>query len=219
MSKPVIAVVGAGPGVGLAVAKRFSREGFDVALIARRVEALDEYTAELAHDGVGARGFAADTSDEPGLRQAFADIRASLGSPEVLVYNAAVLKQGRPSELLVEDVIHDFRVNVTGALVAAQEVIPAMRANRGGTILLTGGGLALSPDPAFASLALGKAAIRNLAFSLGGELEGDGIQVATVTICGFVRPGTHFDPDRIADVYWKLHTQPPGEREREIVYK
>jgi len=219
MSKPVIAVVGAGPGVGLAVARRFTREGFRVALIARRPEALDEYVDELQRGGAEAHGFPADAADEGSLRQAFADIKARLGAPSVLVYNAAVLRQNRPSELPVQDLLYDFRVNVAGALVAAQAVLPDMRAHKQGTILFTGGGLALTPFPAVASLSLGKAAIRNLTFSLGAEVEPDGIQVATVTICGYVKPGSHFDPDRIADAYWTLHTQEPGKREREIVYK
>ncbi|MDI1478369.1 SDR family NAD(P)-dependent oxidoreductase [Polyangium sp. y55x31] len=219
MSKPVIAVVGAGPGVGLAVARRFTREGFTAALIARRPEALDEYVSELRRAGAEAHGFAADAADEGSLRNAFATLKERLGAPSVLVYNAAVLKQGRPSELAVEDLLSDFRINVGGAIVAAQAVLPDMRAQKKGTILLTGGGLALTPFPAYASLAIGKAAIRNLTFSLGAEVEPDGIQVATVTICGFVKPGTHFDPDRIADAYWTLHTQEPGKREREIVYR
>ena len=219
MSKPVIAVVGAGPGVGLAVARRFTREGFRVALIARRPEALDEYVDELQRGGAEAHGFPADAADEGSLRQAFADIKARLGAPSVLVYNAAVLRQNRPSELPVQDLLYDFRVNVAGALVAAQAVLPDMRAHKQGTILFTGGGLALTPFPTVASLSLGKAAIRNLTFSLGAEVEPDGIQVATVTICGYVKPGSHFDPDRIADAYWTLHTQEPGKREREIVYK
>jgi len=219
MSKSTIAVVGAGPGVGLAVARRFAREGYRVALFARRREALDEYTADLIRQGFEAYGFPADASDEASLRQAFAECKERLGSPEVLVYNAAVMKQGRPSEVSPESVVSDFRINVVGAFIAAQEVIPAMREKRAGTILLTGGGLALTPFPALASLAIGKAAIRNLTSSLGGELEPDNIHVATVTICGIVKPGTHFDPDLIADVYWTLHTQEPGKREREIIYR
>jgi len=94
-----------------------------------------------------------------------------------------------------------------------------MRASGKGTILFTGGGLALHPNPQVASLSVGKAAIRNLAYSLGAELELEGIQVATVTIAGYVKPGTHFDPDLIAETYWQLHTQKTGERQREIVYK
>jgi short-subunit dehydrogenase len=219
MTLPIITVVGAGPGVGLAVARRFGREGYRVALVARRPEALDEYVAELERASIEAAGFAADAADESSIRQAFASIRERWGATEVLVYNAAVLKQGRPSEIPAADLVYDFRVNVVGAVIAMQEVVADMRKSRRGTILLTGGGLALSPMAPLASLSIGKAGIRSLAQSMGAELEVDGIHVATVTICGMVKPGSHFDPDRIADAYWTLHTQEPGKREREMMYR
>jgi len=88
-----------------------------------------------------------------------------------------------------------------------------------GTILLTGGGLALAPLADLASLSIGKAAVRSLAFSLAEELEPAGIHVATVTICGFVQEGTHFSPDRIAAEFWRLHQQSPGQFETEIAYR
>lgn len=219
MTDKICVVVGAGPGVGLAVAKRFGREGFQLALVARRAEALAQYTAELEQTGLAAYAFPADAADFASLAQALAQIKAQHGSPEVLVYNAALIKPEPPSTLPVENLTAAFRVNVAGALVCAQQVIPEMKARQRGTILFTGGGLALNPYPGYASLAASKAALRNLTYSLGADLEADGIQVATVTIAGFVQPGTHFDPDLIAEKYWELHCQPPGQREREIVYR
>lgn len=68
-----------------------------------------------------------------------------------------------------------------------------------------------------ASLGVGKAGIRNLAFSLFAELKDAGIHAATVTIGGLVKPGTAFDPDQIAEAYWTLHVQPKGSFERELV--
>ncbi|MCB0171240.1 MAG: SDR family NAD(P)-dependent oxidoreductase [Anaerolineae bacterium] len=219
MTEKSCVVVGAGPGIGLAVAKRFGREGFQLALVARRAEALTQYVADLEQTGLTAHAFPADAADFNSLVQAFTQIQAQLGPPEVLVYNAAVVKPEPPSTLPVEDLSAAFRVNVAGALVCAQQVIPKMKARQRGTILFTGGGLALNPYPAYASLAAGKAALRNLTYSLGADLEAEGIQVATVTIAGFVKPGTHFAPDLIAEKYWELHSQPPGQREREIVYR
>ncbi|NJL35119.1 MAG: short-chain dehydrogenase, partial [Chloroflexaceae bacterium] len=88
-----------------------------------------------------------------------------------------------------------------------------------GTILFTGGGLALDPYAQYASLAIGKAGLRSLTYTLGAELEPQGIHVATVTIAGTVQPGTFFAPDLIAEQYWNLHTQAPGTWQREIVYR
>lgn len=219
MSQSVVTVVGAGPGVGLAVARRFAKEGFRVALVARKADALTEYAAQLKGAGFDAHGFAADAADEQSLRNAFAAIKENLGPTRVLVYNAAVLKMAQPSQLRVDDLVHEFRVNVAGALVSVQAVLDDMKAAKAGTILLTGGGFALSPMPAFASLAIGKASIRNFTSSLAGELEPQGIHVGTVTICGIVKPGTPFDPDKIAEAYWTLHAQEAGKWEREIMFR
>lgn len=219
MNSKVCVVVGSGPGVGLAVARRFAREGFRISLVARRPDALEEQAAELRRAGADVRSFPADAADFESLAGALRASTEQVGPAEVLVYNAAVLRQGMPSTLKPEDILEDFKVNVAGALACANQVIPHMRAQKRGTILFTGGGLALNPFPQYASLAIGKAGIRSLAYSLGGELEADGIQVGTVTICGFVKPGSHFDPDRIAEAYWTLHTQEAGKREREIVYR
>ncbi|HMR63289.1 MAG TPA: SDR family NAD(P)-dependent oxidoreductase [Anaerolineae bacterium] len=219
MSPKICVVVGAGPGLGLAVARRFGLEGYHLALVARRAEALAEYVTEFGQAGLKAQAVAADAADFASLRWAMAHIQEQWGDPEVLVYNPVAIHGGQPSTLDPDDLIADFRVNVAGALVCAQAVIPAMKAAQRGTLLFTGGGLALNPYPDYASLAVGKAGLRNLAYSLGAELAPDGIQVATVTIAGFIQPGTHFDPALIAEKYWALHQQPPGQREREIIYR
>jgi short-subunit dehydrogenase len=218
MDKELCVIVGAGPGVSQGVARKFGKEGYKIALVARKAETLAGYTEELKASGIESSSYVGDAGDFASLEAAFTKIKAELGNPAVLVYNVAAMRQGTPSATSPESLIDDLKINVGGALAAANQVIPAMREQNKGTILFTGGGLALNPNPAVASLAVGKAAIRSLAFSLGAELEADNIQVATVTICGYVRPGTHFDPDLIAEAYWTLHTQPAGERQREIQY-
>jgi len=94
-----------------------------------------------------------------------------------------------------------------------------MRAAGSGTIIFTGGGLALDPMSQFASVGIGKAALRNLAQSLAKELKPEGIHVATVTICGMVKAGTHFDPAKIAERFIELHQQPAGSFEAEVLYR
>ena len=112
-----------------------------------------------------------------------------------------------------------FDVLVIGALVAAQEAMPAMKTKNRGTILFTGGGFAYEPAMNYASLSLSKAALRNLTYSLAQELGAFGIHVATVTVYGFVQSGTHYDPGRIAEAFIRLHRQAPGHFQTEIVYK
>jgi len=116
-------------------------------------------------------------------------------------------------------VLLDFRINVVSALICIQQVLPWTRNSKQGTFLLTGGGLALNPRPEYASLAMGKASLRNLCFSLAAELEPAGIHVATVTVTGFVQPGTYFDPALIAEKYWDLHSELVGAWEHKIVYR
>jgi NAD(P)-dependent dehydrogenase (short-subunit alcohol dehydrogenase family) len=82
-----------------------------------------------------------------------------------------------------------------------------MQAAGRGSLLFTGGGLALAPKPGLAAAALGKAALRSLALSLGEELAPLGIHAATVTIRGYVQPGTPLAPDLIAQVFWEMHLQ------------
>jgi short-subunit dehydrogenase len=208
-----------GPGVAAGVARRFAREGFGLALIARRMQALNEHLPRFAQFGVPVRAYSADAGVADNLRIAFASIEKDMGPVDVLVYNASVLHQGMPSQVEVSTLIDDFKVNVAGALVAVQAVVPHMRAQGAGTILITGGGLAFEPHAPYASLAVGKAGIRSLALSLAEELEPASIHVATVTICGFVGGGEPFMPDTIAETYWRLHMQPRDQWEREVVYR
>lgn len=203
----------------MGVARVFGKEGYSLALLARNPSKLEDNAKSLKALGYSVYSFAADAGDELSLVQALTKVQSELGDPEVLIYNAATFTFGKPSTLNFDALTSDFRVNVAGALVAVQQVLPAMKANRKGTILLTGGGLALNPFADVSSLAIGKAGIRSLAFSLAQELASSEIHVGTVTICGTVEPGTHFDPDAIAQSYLTLHKQPLTEFETEIIYK
>jgi NAD(P)-dependent dehydrogenase (short-subunit alcohol dehydrogenase family) len=217
--KPACLIVGAGPGIGQSVAHAFAREGYDIAMASRSVEKLKPFQSAIEKLGASARAYAADAGDEASLRQLFASVRRDFGDPEVVIYNPAAHATGKPTTLNSDQLAADFRVNVTGALVCAQEAAPAMKTRGKGTILLTGGGFAQEPAANYASLSLGKAALRNLTFSLAQELGAFGIHVATVTVYGFVQVGTHFDPNRIAEVFLKLHKQPPGHFQTEVVFK
>lgn len=217
--KPSCLVVGAGPGIGQSVALAFAREGYDVALASRQPARLKGFQPALDKAGAVSRLYGVDAGDEASLRKLFSDVRKDFGDPEVVVYNPAAHAVGKPTALDSEQLIADFRVNVLGALVCAQEAAPAMKTRGRGTLLLTGGGFAYEPAANYASLSLGKAALRNLTFTLAQELGAYGIHVATVTVYGFVQSGTHFDPGRIADAFLKLHRQAPGHFQTEIVFK
>ena len=215
----VIYIVGMGPGVSAAVARRFGGEGYAVGAVARDGAKLERQLAALRGAGVQAVGATADAGDIGYLSAALERLQGTLGDAGVLVYNAAGVTYRPLADLGAEQFAADLAVSVTGAFAAAQFVLPSMRSRRAGTLLLTGGGFAFEPMASLASLGVGKAGIRNLAFSLHADLKDVGVHAATVTICGTVAPGTPFDPDRIADAYWQLHTQPPGSFEREFQFR
>ena len=216
---PLCIIIGAGTGVSLAVARRFGREGFQVAAVARHRAKLDSFQYAVREAGAACATYPADAGDERSFRESLRRIQRDFGAPDVVVYNASAGAPGVPTTLSRDTLIHDFDVNVTGAAIAAQECASSMIQAGRGSILITGGGLAFEPMAEIASLSLGKAAIRSLSFSLAGELGPKGIHVATVTICGFVQEGTPFAPDLIAEEYWRLHNQPQQQWEREVVFK
>jgi short-subunit dehydrogenase len=207
----VCLVAGAGPGMGLAIARRFAREGFALGLIARRADALEEAAGHLRTNGTQVAIATADLRDPFQAASAVTQLGATLGPATVLVYNAATWNQVPAMAIAPGDFRRDLDLCVTGALASAQAAYPAMREAGRGSMLFTGGGLALNPafGAGVASLTAGKSALRGFVHALAGELAPDGIHVATVTIAGTVAPGTAFDPDRIAARFWALHAEPP----------
>ncbi len=216
----VCLVIGAGPGIGQAVAYAFAHEGYDIAMIARNPDKLTEACALIRHKtGREVRAYMGDAGNPRSLKTAIGRVRRGLGEIEVLVYNVAAATLCRPMKLSQEQLLNEFQTNVGGALVAAQEVAKNMKAAKQGTILFTGSGFASEPVANYASLSIGKAALRNLAHTLAQELGADNIHVATVTVQGFVQSNTRFDPHRIAQAYVKLHKQRKGSFDIEAVYK
>ncbi|MEV4354309.1 SDR family NAD(P)-dependent oxidoreductase [Nonomuraea sp. NPDC049625] len=204
---PGVVIIGAGPGIGRSVARRFAREGLPVVLVSRTGTTLDL-------DGV--LTYKADSADEDQLRAALGAAAAELGTPDAVVYNAAIIRPDAPGEVSVRAQLDAWAVNVVGALVAAAHVAPAMARRGSGSFLITGG----MPEPKarYVSLSLGKAGVRTLAALLDQEYGPSGVHVASVTVAGPVAPGTAFDPDDIAEHYWRLHSQPRERWEREVLH-
>lgn len=209
-------VIGAGPGLGQAVALRFARAGLPVAVLARRAGTTAAVVRALVPTGVPALGLQADVTDEAGLRSALDAATAELGPPDVVVYNAAVIRADGPGDLPIRDHQHAWAVNVLGALTAAAHTAPPMAQRGHGSILITGG--MPEPDPRYVSLSLGKAGVRALVTLLDRRYRSAGVHVATVTVAGPITPGTAFDPDTIAEHYWRLHTQPADRWQHEITH-
>jgi len=216
----VAVVAGVGPGMGIAIARRFAQAGYDIGLVARDRAKLDAFVAEISALGVRAAAAAADLCDLGALKSAFDSIRREIGPATVLVYNGARWHEQRAMEIDPATFTWDIALCCTGALAAAQNVYPDMKAAGAGTILFTGGGLALYPQYGanVSSLTAGKSALRGMTYAMAKELESEGIHVATVTIAGTVAPDTPFAPGRIAESYLTLAEQPVGSWTVETVF-
>ncbi|NKF24071.1 SDR family NAD(P)-dependent oxidoreductase [Solimonas marina] len=220
IGRPVCFIVGAGPGIGAALAEAFVGEGFDIVLLSRGPLKLRNLCQELSRKtGHYVAAYAADAGDPASLKRGLDIARADFGDPQVLIYNAAAANLRAPGEIEPDVLVDEFRTNVGGALVAVQEVAPAMVKAKKGTILFTGSGVAYEPAMKYASLSLGKAALRSLAYTLAQELGTHGVHVGTVTIHGFVQRGTRLDPQRIAQTFLWLHRQPKGHFDIEKIHK
>jgi len=199
-------LIGAGPGVGAGVVRRFGREGFRSTLISRS-GTLGQLAPKLSSAGLEVEAIGADIEDLDDYREKLERIFSAPGAPGVVVYNAALPDPGEILDTTVERLRTAHDVDVLGAVVAAQVAVPALRAaGGGGTLLVTSGGFADNPVPALASLSMGKAALRSAQTLIAAGVREDGIHAATVTIAGAVKPGTDFDPDTIAELFWTAHT-------------
>ncbi|WP_405796661.1 SDR family NAD(P)-dependent oxidoreductase [Streptomyces sp. NBC_01506] len=218
MSKGSALVVGVGPGLGLALAEAFAQDGNPVALFGRGAERLETYASGLAAQGRTARAYQADVSDPEGLAAALVRATDDLGAPEVLVYNAALLTTDSPTGPDARDFAHSLAVNVTGAVVAARTVLPLLAGGRG-SLLFTGGGLALDPSPEFASLSVGKAALRAYVQTLHKQQRGSEVHATTVTVAGYIGgDDPRFAPGTLAAAYVDLHHQPREQWQAELLY-
>jgi NAD(P)-dependent dehydrogenase (short-subunit alcohol dehydrogenase family) len=218
MPEPVAAIVGVGPGLGAALARRFATS-YAVALVARGGEKLEQYAREIADAGGRALVVPADVSKAGEIHTAFERIRKELGDVDTLLYNAAMRPFGRLMETKPSTFENTWRVNAFGAFLCAQEVVPAMLARGEGVILLTGATAGTKPFATSAAFGPAKFALRGLGQVMARDLGRQGIHVAYVNIDGAIdMPFIHrlrpelakedmLDPSAIAETYWHLAHQ------------
>ncbi len=218
MSK-TIAIVGFGPGTSTAVAEKFGKEGFSVALIGRDEGHLAAGVAALKAQGIDAFASAGDAADSASIRAAIRSVRSHFGGITVLEWTAyGGMDAG---DLLTADdaALHGvFDVAVFGLLAALDEALPDLKADGNGALLISNGafGLALPPIDAAAvnfhvmGLALACAAKDKLAGLLAERVKGDGVYVGEVMVHGTIKgtPSTSndsIDPSIIADKHFELY--------------
>ena len=202
-------VVGAGPGLGASVARRFAGERYRLTLVARSEATIAALADELRGTGTEVTVVAADAGDAEGLRAAVAPMFDRPDAPGVVIYSAAVMAPDDLLSVAPEQLAAAYAVNVIGAVVTAQVAVPVMRAAGGGTLLFIGGGFADALPESLATLSLGKLALRGVATMLAREVRDDNIHAGSLTILGQIAADTPFDPDRIADAYWAIRNEDP----------
>jgi|SRR5277367_937410 len=217
-----LVVVGAGPGLGLEIARRFGREGFNVALIARRIESLNGLVTSLSAEGIRTQSFVADVGNETALKTAFADIRQQFGRIDVLEFSPVPAPEGdadKYSPLTLDRATMDRlqRVQILGAVTCVQEVLPEMCQRGDGAIFLTTSGSAFHVMPVYTPVGVVMAGLRSYALCLHEVLAKKGVYAATVCIAVLIRKGDPIaDPARIADVYYAMYSS--RDRAEQVIY-
>jgi NADP-dependent 3-hydroxy acid dehydrogenase YdfG len=202
-----IVIVGAGPNLGAAVARRFGREGMSVGLVARDADKLEELANVLNEEGITADFAAADIRDADALDGAIRSLAERLGPIEVLEYSPLPAKEFMKPirETTVDDLRGPLEFSVLGAVAAALAVAEPMVEAGSGSILFTTGGAAVKPYPERAGVGVSFAGEVAYARMLHEALRDKGVHVGHTAIAGRIAPGEDHEPDDVAEVLWKHH--------------
>ncbi len=216
-------IVGAGPGLGAALARRFTAAGMTVAVARRQADELRALAQEI--DG---HAFACDVTDADAVAALFEAVAAALGPPDLVVYHAGAFRPGSVLEIAVADFEACWRVGCLGGFLVGQQAARAMAERGHGSIIFTGATASLRGGANFANLAVGKFGLRALAQSLAREMGPRGVHVAHVIIDGQIRSERTaqlekerpadglLDPAAIAEAYYQLHRQPRSAWTQEL---
>lgn len=220
MDNKVLIVVGAGPGVGASVARRFGRAGYDVALIARSPDFLEALGTELQESGVTTGWTPVDIADAESLTAAIERFGRHLGHVDALHFNPSVFRQRDPLNLGPAELLADVNVGVASLLTAVQAARAFMP--RGGRITATGSIAADRPWHEACSLGVQKAALRNLVISLDRTLAPEGIRAMSLTVKGVLAqdsPFSPFSPERVAEAIHAATLTPEAEWRSEVPFE
>ena len=204
----MLVVVGAGPGIGAALARSCARDGYDVGLVGRQADVLEALAAELRERGVDARAVVADITDVEAGRAAVAGLGERWGRIDHLHFNPSAFRQRDPLHLPVPELLDDVALGVGGLLTAAQAARPYLHA--GARVTATGSMAADEPWHEAASLGGQKAGLRNRVRRLDAALAPGGVRAVSVTVRGTLAPEGPFSPERVAEAI-RAAAGRPGE--------
>lgn len=214
--RPVVVVVGAGPGVSGSVARAFAREGYDVGLLGIHEDQLQVLAGELEQLGATVDHAVVDITDAEAAGAAIRRIGEHTGRIDVLHFNPSAFREKDPLELTVPELLEDVTLGVGALLIAVQAARPFMTA--GGRVTATGSMAADKPWHRAASLGVQKAGLRNLVQSLDATLAPDGIRAVSVTVRGTLAKEGPFTPDRVAEAILAAARQDEADWRSELPY-
>ena len=205
--KKTIFVVGAGKGLGNGVAEKFAANDFRVVLMARSEEHLKEYAADFAAKGIEVHTQAADVANLDTFADTFREVVKTYGTPDVLFYNVGITVADAEVMISAQTLVDRYAVDVAGAYNCIKLVDTEEFAAKKGSILVTGGGLALQPYAGYLPLSMDKAALRAMVQALAPVLKEKGIYIGTVQVTGTIGSNDFYAPKTIAEEFWKLYTE------------
>ena len=214
MKKGVCVVVGVGPGNGAEIARKFAAEGYQVALCARNKQKLETISATIK----GSHVYCYDVQKPEDHQNVFDQIREELGPVEVLVYNAGAGEFSNIEQATPEGFQASWEINARGLFLATKQVLPDMKLNKNGNIVVIGATASVKGGPNSAPFSSAKAAQRGLAQSMAKHLGPQKIHVSYVVLDGMVKPSRpmpgypdeyFMNPAQIADAVYFLTQQPP----------
>jgi short-subunit dehydrogenase len=230
-----IAVFGAGPGLGQAVARRYAREGYDVTLVARRPEPLDRLAQELTRAGATAHVITADLADTDATPRLAERIRAQAGPLDAFYYAPTPATGFVSAASLTPQRARDFMPLIFYTMLAlVQEFLPHMLEQGNGAILTAQGGSTVQGLPNMSGPGPAQAAQRNYLQALHAEVAGNGVYVGMLYIGAAIRDSAFHteleqakaaghpvwemavvDPEQLAGLLWTMHST---KRQREAIY-
>jgi NAD(P)-dependent dehydrogenase (short-subunit alcohol dehydrogenase family) len=216
MSAPVHLVLGAGPGLGLAVARRFAQGGHLAALATRLQSEADPLAQALQEEGYAAEGLAVDLTDPDDVGRVVATVGERHGRIDVLHFNPSAWRAKDVLELTVPELLEDVALGAGALLPAVQAALPHL--HRGARVLVTGSAAADKPSPAAPSLGVQKAAVRNLVTSLDATLAPRGVRAVAVQINGVLGKEGPFSPPPIAEAMWGAVARPDEDWTPHVSY-
>lgn len=208
-------ILGVGPGLGGAFARACHEEGHILVLVSRSAGRMSRVVDQQEIDPNRAYLMEMDLGDLETCRERFNSMIERDQLPRIVIFNAAVLRKDNVETLRPEEFMETMQVNVASALQMIRSFVPAM-SGRGGSIFLTGGAFYKKPNPEYASLSMGKAALRGLAHTAFPWAREHGVQVTQMTVGGFVKKGTRLDPKKIADRVIEESKKPAEEWQPEV---